>query len=318
MRVVDEQAVRAAAFGAVPEQDVTAATLGPPRSRWLAAVALGGQGRYAAAATALAGLLTGPDRVLASFAASTLASHHRQLGDHATARPLDGRALALLADVPTGEAEGPTDEGPLGARSDALLGLAADAVGLGRLDEAGRLHRAATELPGPAGWRRGVREAWLGAEIALSAGSPDRAVEYADRAVTWCARGTSLRHEIKTTLVRAVALETAATTNRAADDSFATGVNPDGRVGSTALLEAAMRTSLGRGMFSLAWPSALVLADAVADRRDEFTKIASEALTRVFLWSDGRSRQRAVNSPWFPTALVRSGEPTRTGAGRSS
>ncbi len=52
------------------------------------------------------------------------------------------------------------------ARSDVLLGLAADAVGAGRLGEARRLVARAPR----AGWRAAVRRGWVSAEIELSAG----------------------------------------------------------------------------------------------------------------------------------------------------
>src|SRR5687768_11318696 len=84
---------------------------------WLRAVAAGGQGRYAIALADLAGMYriasAGP---LASLAHSTRASFLRQLGFHARARRWDGRAVALAGE-------------DLEARADALIGLAADALG---------------------------------------------------------------------------------------------------------------------------------------------------------------------------------------------
>ncbi len=55
-----------------------------------------------------------------SLAASTLASHYRQLGRHLDARQWDERAAALAGD-------------DVEAGFDARLGLAADAVGVGDL-----------------------------------------------------------------------------------------------------------------------------------------------------------------------------------------
>src|SRR5690625_1063406 len=114
-----DTALAAAAFGAEPGRWPLPAAA-TARQRWLRAVAAGGQGRYAVAAAELAELAhetrTGP---LASLAYSTRASFRRQLGDHTHARGLDGRALALAANDPE-------------ACADALVGLAADALGIGR------------------------------------------------------------------------------------------------------------------------------------------------------------------------------------------
>lgn len=89
-------ALEQAAFGDRPDLVITARPA-QPRDRWLAAVVLGGQGRYAAAAVLLDELIAGRDPVLAAFAASTLASHRRQLGGHAAARVLDATGLHRLA-----------------------------------------------------------------------------------------------------------------------------------------------------------------------------------------------------------------------------
>lgn len=96
-----------------------------PVVRWTAAVALGGQGRYAAAAALLEGLVRdhrAPVEVRA-HALVTRASHLRQRGGHALAERLDGQALALVAPVLDGAsphraapAPGPAGEGPSGAR----------------------------------------------------------------------------------------------------------------------------------------------------------------------------------------------------------
>ncbi|MDZ4236367.1 MAG: hypothetical protein U1C73_22030, partial [Dietzia sp.] len=87
---------------------------------WLRAVAAGGQGRYASALTDLNTLrrlaARGPD---VSLALSTRASFLRQLGWHDRARSLDGQALALA-------------DGAATPAADALIGLAADALGVGR------------------------------------------------------------------------------------------------------------------------------------------------------------------------------------------
>ncbi|HWO62909.1 MAG TPA: hypothetical protein VNO31_23045, partial [Umezawaea sp.] len=172
-----EDQLRRSAFGDSPETPVWS-TLpnGSARERWLAAVVLGGQGHYAAAATVLGALLHDRDRVVASLAASTFASHRRQLGGHAVARGLDARALAT---APTAGAPDRDGVDAAGARADALLGLAADAIGAGRTGEARRLHA----LVEPLCWRTEVRRGWVAAEIELAEGRAEAAIAPAVRAV---------------------------------------------------------------------------------------------------------------------------------------
>src|SRR5262249_10848073 len=140
-----------AAFGARPDMSITGAD--GPGNLWLAAVVLGGQGRYAAAAGTLKPLATNHDPVVAALAASTLASHLRQLGGHSRARRYDAEALRRLAATEKSNAgiSAPADDdehgtGRTGALADAYLGLAADAIGLGRLAEAARLHETAVTI----------------------------------------------------------------------------------------------------------------------------------------------------------------------------
>ena len=111
---------------------------------------------------------------LASLAHSTRASFLRQLGGHAGARDWDGRALAL--------AGGPTPR----RGADALIGLAADALGVGRFaasarrcsGRASRARRASAPraAAGAAGVGRAPSWRWPAAT------APD-AVRHAERAV---------------------------------------------------------------------------------------------------------------------------------------
>src|SRR5262245_2078053 len=93
---------------------------GTPHELWLRAVAAGGLGYYCSAEADLDAILrterSGP---LVSLAHSTRASFLRQLGWHDRARRWDGRALSLA---------GSDRE----AGADAFIGLAADALGVGR------------------------------------------------------------------------------------------------------------------------------------------------------------------------------------------
>ena len=144
--------LRNAAFGDDPGRWPLPAA-GTPDELWLRAVVAGGQGRYAGAYADLARVRrvhrVGP---LASLAHSTQASFLRQLGWHDRARGWDGRALAVAG----------TD---LEGRVDALIGLAADALGVGRFAASAEALRRAQGLltAGPRGCRcgwRGCRPSW--------------------------------------------------------------------------------------------------------------------------------------------------------------
>src|SRR3954469_24704188 len=125
--------LRRAAFGDVVASPslLAWAAVGSPRSRLLAAIVLGAQGRYAAAAALLRELGHGRNPVLAALALTTFASHRRQLGGHGAALGPDGTALELAAGVTGGQ--DPDGLDARGAWTDALLGLTADNLGLGRL-----------------------------------------------------------------------------------------------------------------------------------------------------------------------------------------
>ncbi|HWE88433.1 MAG TPA: hypothetical protein VG317_03080 [Pseudonocardiaceae bacterium] len=324
---------RLAAFGSNPEADVRrAAATGSPRDRWLAAVALGGQGRYAAAAGALGELVTAPDPVLAALACSTLAAHRRQLGGHAAARRWDAAALGRLTTArlpagPDGDPAGDPDGVDLaGAWSDALLGLAADAIGLGRPHEAHRLHQRAQRHSG-ACWRSRVRAGWVAAEIELAAGHPERAIAPSMVAAELAWAGPSVRHRVKSDIVLgavvAAVLAAAPATRPAQPAAGVSTVLTDGGHPTVSvecpdpavLLDRALRTSLERGILTLAWPAAVIARDLHVQRRDEFSRIASDALTSVYTRSDDGLRRLALASPWVPADLIRLVKPTRTGGG---
>jgi hypothetical protein len=258
----------AAAFGDRPDLTVTRVP-GDPRERWLAAVVLGGQGWYARAAALLDDLVTHPDPETAALACATLASHRRQLGGHAAARVLDAAGHARLAGT-AGSAE---------ARSDVLLGLAADAVGDGRLGVARRLVARAPE----AGWRGAVRRGWVSAEIELSAGRAAAAVEHAGPAAELAAGSGSLRHRIKSGLVLGAAL--AAGGERAA---------------AVKIVRPALDDARELGLLSLVWPGALIMADLDPGNGDSFCRWARLALQSVLRRTDPVGRQLAERSPWVP------------------
>ena len=195
---VSEALLLAAAFGDDPGRwPLPVATT--PYERWLRAVAAGGQGHYAIATAELAALRRdAPAGPLASLAHSTHASFVRQLGGHLEARRWDGRALALAASDPE-------------ATIDALLGLAADALGIGRFAASeALLARAETTLNASSGhFRLPLRRQWVAAELAMARGDGAGAVRHAELAVELAGSQPSSRHRVKTQVIYAAALRSA-------------------------------------------------------------------------------------------------------------
>lgn len=234
------------AFGAEPGR----APLSAPATIedwWLTAVALGGQGRYAQARAALdvvdrrtAGLAGDGDRVYASLSASTRASFLRQTGWHRKASYDDGRALAIVA----GHGDSPE---LVAAVCDALTGLAADALGQGRLALGWRLLELCVErMHRPEGqsaqlWRQLIRLEWVSAELALAGGDFTRALGHAERAVELAAGCESLRHRVKSNLLRCAAL---------------TGFDP-GRAAT--LAREVFDECRSSGLLPLAWASSMLI-----------------------------------------------------------
>ncbi|WIX79926.1 hypothetical protein QRX50_03750 [Amycolatopsis carbonis] len=272
------------AFGDLvpPPVPVTAPRSAAPRQRLLAAVVLGAQGRYAAAATALADLRRGADPVVASLAATTLASHRRQLGGHVAARALDGEALVALDG-----AGGQTDPDGLdaaGAQADALLGLAADNLALGRLAAARRLAAGAAEADDR--WRATVRGGWVGAEIALAAGRPREALAPARRAAEAARVRGSRRHVVKSDIVLGVALATAG--------------EPDQRATALDVVTNAAMTAEKYELYSLIWVATRVAADLDPGHAEKYRFRSREVLHAVLRHADPCVMRIAEDSPWVP------------------
>jgi tetratricopeptide (TPR) repeat protein len=206
-----EAMLSAAAFGDDPGRWPLPAAV-TPHQRWLRAVAAGGQGRYGGATADLLALRRqlskGP---LVSLAHSTHASFVRQLGGHAQARRWDGRALALAAYDPE-------------ATVDALLGLAADALGMGRFAAAAALiERAREPLNDAVPTRLSLRWQWVAAELAMVRGKGIEAIGHAERGLALATEHPSARHAAKTKVVYAAALCSAdriADARRVADDAL--------------------------------------------------------------------------------------------------
>lgn len=207
-----------------------------PDELWLRAVAAGGQGRYGSAYRDLGELRrSAPAGRLVSLAHSTHGSFLRQLGWHALARGWDGRALALAGGDP--EASG-----------DALIGLAADALGVGRFPAAATLLRRADTVLGVGAVpdRLPVRRRWVAAELAIARGDGETAVRHANEAVDLAGAMAvaSARHAVKSQVVLAAALCSVGAVDRA-----------------RAVAEAALDATGPLGLVPLRWALACLLID---------------------------------------------------------
>jgi tetratricopeptide (TPR) repeat protein len=167
---------------------------------WLLGVCLGAAGKFGSALAVLDPLAAqeGTDiperRLFAALAAATSASVRRQLGQHVEAKAMDERALGLANGGPE-------------ATFDALLGLAADAVGLGDATFARHHLQQAAELAAPRTdwWRQKVRLAWIQAEAALLEGDPAAAAEVLAPAIQSAEVSGAPRHVAKSLLFLGVA-----------------------------------------------------------------------------------------------------------------
>jgi tetratricopeptide (TPR) repeat protein len=224
-----------------------------PHELWLRAVAAGGQGRYGSAMADLAGLLQRDDPV-ASLAHSTRASFLRQLGRHDGARRWDGRAMAMAGS-------------DLEAGADALIGLAADALGVGRFAaSAAALRRAGELLTGSAPPRLPVRLAWVSAELAMASGDGATAVRHAGRAVELAASFGSARHAVKSAVILAAALCSAGEIEA-----------------SRRVADAALQDADRLGIMPLCWALACLLADIGSARQSaaDVLRIRNECAATV-------------------------------------
>jgi tetratricopeptide (TPR) repeat protein len=216
-------------------------------SGWLLGVCLSSAGRYGAALVVLDPVVAsaGPGaddqsaeaQLLGALAAATVASIHRQLGRHAVAQGYDDTALAV-------------SDGAGEAGFDALLGLAADAVGLGDPGTAAHRLQAAADLANgrPEWWRQRVRLDWVRAELALLEERAEDAVTAAHAAVELAEQSGAPRHVAKGLLFLGVAQVQA------------------GRPGeATATLRRAAILAESLGTVPLQWPVRAMLAALLAD-----------------------------------------------------
>ncbi|ATY09454.1 hypothetical protein CU254_02395 [Amycolatopsis sp. AA4] len=291
---MDEEALTALAFGSDAGSSDPIPRDGSPRERLLAAIVLGARGRYAAAADLLDPLRRGRDPLTASLAASTLASHRRQLGAHVAARKLDGEALLKIglrdagAPAPTparAASGGAAQEDPhgldrQGARADALLGLAADNLALGRISAARRLAIRAAQADRR--WRANIRGGWVGAEIELADGHPEAAVAPARLAYETAVARHARRHIVKSGIVLGVALLAA------------------GQDGARELVLAAAADAEKYELDSLSWVATRVAADLDPGGAEEYRFRSHQVLHAVLRHADPCVMRIAHESPWVP------------------
>jgi len=168
----------------------------PEGSRWLRAYVAAARGDFQAAERLAEPLARGARDVGIRVSASlTLGSVLRQTGRHRRARAHDLRAARLATTS--------------SARAHALIGLAADAVGVGDAGTcAGRLAEAAGVVP-RGDWRARVRLDWVRAEHALLVNRPRAAARAAARALSRSRAAGARRHEAKSSLFLGAALATA-------------------------------------------------------------------------------------------------------------
>jgi hypothetical protein len=172
------------------------------RSVWVRAYVAASRGEFARA-RALAAPLAGsararPVRVAASI---TLASVLRQTGRHASAELWDRTALT--------QSRSDTE------RAHALVGLAADAIGRGRVTACERRLAAAAALGLTEDWRVQVRLDWVRVERALTVGRARDGLAPGRRAVMRARDAGALRHVAKSRLFYGVVLADAGFTNAA-------------------------------------------------------------------------------------------------------
>lgn len=275
--------LRRAAFGDLPAPaPALLARARSPRPKLLAAIVLGAQGRYAAAAALLSELSRERDHVVAAHALTVLASHRRQLGGHAAARPRDAAALRLASAVVdvSGE-EDPDGLDARGALADALLGLAADSVGAARPAVARRFASAAA--PHATSWRTRVRAGWVAAEIELVDRRPAAAVGPAETALRLATANAAARHIVKSGLVLAAALAETGAADRARD-----------------LVSDALGAAEKYELRSLGWPAGLLAARLWPETANHYRFRVDAVLHAVLLRSDPEGRSLAGESSWVP------------------
>jgi hypothetical protein len=172
---------------------------------------------------------------------STDASWLRQLGWHRQASGCDGAAMAWAARSRRAHR--------VEATCDALTGLAADALGQGRLGVGKRMLDRCREVLADASAaevvpdRVRIRLSWVAAELELAGGSADRALPFARSALQLAAQGPSVRHVVKSELIVAAV-------------TCASGDAVGARAAATETAERCRRY----GLIPLEWAASMLLA----------------------------------------------------------
>lgn len=170
-----------------------ARTADPARARWLAAYIACARGAFADALALATPLFE--DAAVGVPALITAGSVLRQTARHGQARDLDRRALLRA----TTRAD----------RAHALIGLAADAVGLAQPSRvATHLEQAAVATP-RGDWRVAVRLSWVRAEHSLLTQDARGAVRWSQAALRRSRTAGARRHEAKSLLFLGAAREVA-------------------------------------------------------------------------------------------------------------
>lgn len=248
---VPDRVERALWFGSPARALVLVADRTDPYAGWLRAVALLAVGEYAAAERTAAEV-TGE---YAALAAATRASAARQQHRYAAARELDRRALG----------------GDLEARADGLVGLTADAVGLGELGEAADRLAELDRITEAAGWRAGIRRDWVACELALASDRPADASEAAERALRRSRCVAAPRHLAKSLLFCGVSWREVARR---------TGDVPKFRA-AAAILSAAERLGRAIGAEPLASVAYRVRQDAVREVAEVADSVAQNTSVKI-------------------------------------
>jgi hypothetical protein len=155
----------------------------------------------------------------------------------------------------------------LEAGADALIGLAADALGVGRFAaSAAALRRAGELLTGSVPPRLPVRLAWVSAELAMARGDGATAVRHAGRAVELAASFGSARHAVKSDVILAAALCSAGEIEA-----------------SRRVADAALQDADRLGIIPLCWALACLLADIGSARHSaaDVLRIRNECAATV-------------------------------------
>jgi tetratricopeptide (TPR) repeat protein len=167
-----------------------------PNGRWISSYIAASRGAFSRAERTTRSLIASgaTNEEVRARAVITLGSVLRQTARHAEARRVEGRWLER-----TGSSEW---------RAHLLIGLAADAVGLGDLGAVdAALSRVGSRPAG--GWRTAVRLRWVWCERELLAGRPQVAVRHARRALAIAERAGARRHVAKSSLFLGAALREA-------------------------------------------------------------------------------------------------------------